>query len=301
VRRVVALVVAVGLVVGAWYLRREVIDEDTGASGSTTTTTTTPTHRPTLICATEVAAACGELRDVRILRIEQPGVTADHLAEHHRLEADGWLVSQPWPAMVRKVTDSPLKESDVLARSPLVVVTTTRRPAGLDCPDLSWTCLANFARTHTGFAHEPGDTGGGLLAEHGIASGLLGTVDYASNDFDVTDGFRSSYAPIEGAVDDTRRPGDLVTVIQTAPGSYSAVAALGADAAVSRPGFEVLSPTPQITADVVLAGHADRFDAGRIRDALFATGWWQSGDKRLPGANGLPKPGVMVALRALSS
>jgi hypothetical protein len=135
-----------------------------------------------------------------------------------------------------------------------------------------------------------------------MASGLIGTTDYASNDFQFTDDFPATYAAIEqGVADATRsRIGSLVDTIQTAAGTYSAVAVLGSTAADLNDRFEAVTPTPEITADVVLAGNPDRFDTDDISDALFATGWLRSDDNGLSATNGLPNPGVMVALRALS-
>jgi hypothetical protein len=252
---------------------------------------------PTVICATEVRAACEQLEGVRVVETEAPGVTYERLAAGEPLGANGWLVSQPWPDMAQL-----RGTSTTLARSPLVVVTTTRRPAGFDCPQATWDCVAGFAETSPNFAYGTRDTTGGLLARAGIAGGLLGKQDFVRNDFDDRDDFRSRYGALDSAVSDVTagRSSDLATTIQTAVGTYAAVAVLDSSTDLARAGFEALTPTPEISADVVLAGHPDRFDLDRISDALLATGWLRSGDKTRPGPNGLPKPGVMVALRDLS-
>ena len=299
-KRLLALVVAVGLVVGAWMLRDRVIDKDE------TRGTRTPDDAPTLICATVVRAACQQLAErglVEIIRTEDPGLTLDGLKVDKPFEADGWLVSQPWPGMADATDRSIGSISAAIARSPAVLVVPDRRPTGLDCPQgVEWSCVVPFAESSPNFAYGTKNTTGGLLARHGIATGLIGRTDYASNDFEFTDGFTGRF----GAVERTARAvtsgriGNLVNTIQTAAGSYSAVAVLGADARELNDRFEALTPTPEITADVVLAGHPDRFDLDDIGDALFATGWLRSGDNAPGGSNGLPNPGVMVALRDLS-
>jgi hypothetical protein len=306
VRRLIALVVAVGLVAGAWYLRDRVIDDRT-----TSPSHSTSSRAPTVICATEVAAACERLREaggVRVLAVEAPGTTADRfarrLAEHRSLGADGWLVARPWPGMVRAVADRGLAESVVLARSPLQLVTALARPPGRKgCPATpTWTCVAQLAAADAKFAHDATSTTPGLLSVAGVANGLLGRDDYASNDFD-DDQFRAAFGNIERSVVEARRRGGtgggLDRRIQIVAGAYSAVTALATTIDLS-PTFQAQTPTPPITADVVLAARPGVFDVAAIRDALLATGWWRSDDKTLSRGNGLPNPGVMVALRSLT-
>lgn len=297
-KRLLALVVAVGLVVGAYFLRQQVTDdESTGGTGSGSGDT------PTLICATEVRAACERVDHVDIT-IEAPGVTYARLIRGEPLRADGWLVSQPWPAMVAAL-DHPLDATtDPLARSPLVVVLPAQRPKDLACPrGLRWECVTTFAFGSPNFAFGTKDTTDGLLARHAIASGLIGQTDYASNDFEFTEDFDVTFGSIEeGAADATSgRIGGLVRTIQTAPGSYSAVVVLASDATDLNDRFEAATPAPQIHAEVVLAGDTDTFDLDAIRRELDATGWLRFDDKPSDGDNGLPNPGVMVALRDLSS
>jgi hypothetical protein len=251
-----------------------------------------------------VAAACDDLAPaVRVVATEPAGTTYRRLATGKRLGADGWLVAQPWPAMLEVVGHPLAGESAVLARTPVDLVTTAPRPAALRCDPPSWSCLADFAAAGGAYAHAGADQTVGLLSQAGIAGGLLGRSDYARNDFDEVDAFRQRYAAVERGVADLTQglSSDVVKDIQRIQGAYQAVTALGADVEIDRSGFEALSPQPQITADVVLAGRPDRFDLGPVGRALRATGWWRSDDKRLVGQNGLPNPGVMVALRDLST
>jgi hypothetical protein len=143
----------------------------------------------------------------------------------------------------------------------------------------------------------------GLVAEAAVAGGLLGKTDFATNVFDDVEDFRERYATVERSVTGVTqgRSTDLVKDIQRIQGAYQAVTALRGDVELDRSGFEVVTPSPQVTADAVLAGHPDRFDLGRLQGALTTTGWWRSHDKRLDERNGLPNPGVMVALRNLST
>jgi hypothetical protein len=284
VKRLVALLVAVGLVAGAWYLRTNVIDDDGGDGPSAPSG-----EAPTLVCATEVRAACERLDDVRVT-YEEPGVTLDRLAAGDDLGADGWLVSQPWPDMAAVATSEPI------VRSPLVAITAT---AGPGCSPIDWSCLAEFATSGGNLAFGSSDTTGGLLSRAGVATGLLGE-GFASNDFELEE--FGTYPRIEETVADLTqgRSSDLAADIQRIRGAYDAVLVLGKDATDLRTGFASTIPTPEITADVVLAGRPNRFDADEIRDALLATGWLRFDDKALSATNGLPNPGVMVALRDLS-
>jgi hypothetical protein len=310
VRRLIAIVVAAGLVVGAWYLRRDVIEDRTGSTGHTPSLTRRAT--PTLLCATEVAAACDRLEHghgVRIVAVEPPADIAQRfttaLTTHRPLPADGWLVARPWPGMVGVLAGQQLATSSALARSPLQLVTTRPGPAALTAcaARTTWRCVTQLASADPKVAHDPPSTTPGLLSVAGVADGLLGRDDYASNDLD-DDQFASDFGAFERSVVDARlrggTGGGLERRIQIVAGAYSAVTALATTIDLA-PTFEAITPSPEITADVVLAGRPDLFDDADIRDALLATGWWRSDDKRLSRRNGLPKPGVMVALRSLTS
>lgn len=104
-RRVGALILAVALVVGAFVLRRNVIEDD-----DKPTTDGTEVDQPegdeatALYCITELAAACenlGAANDKLEITIEDAGVTLDRLAALEGGDvAPLWLTIDPYPAMV---------------------------------------------------------------------------------------------------------------------------------------------------------------------------------------------------------
>src|SRR5688572_25642181 len=93
VRTVLALLVAVGLVAGAVYLRGQL---DRGEDINPLT----PTEPPIVVCASEFADVCADLgEDVEVV-IEDAEVTADRLVASDSEPIDGWLVAAPWPQIV---------------------------------------------------------------------------------------------------------------------------------------------------------------------------------------------------------
>ena len=148
-RRVLAVVGAVAMIVGAMVVRGRLDDrqEDAGQ-----------VYR--LVCAADLAEACAGLDDAfpgRVdVTIESAGTTATRL---RRLdgdpELDGWLVADPWPALVdeaRRAGSLPALFAagpPPLARSPLVIVAWKDRADTLapTCADaeIGWKCLGEAA------------------------------------------------------------------------------------------------------------------------------------------------------------
>lgn len=108
-RRIAALVLAVGLVAGAFVIRDRRNGDDGQAgpatsAGPTTPGGTNPSGTFTLVCATELRAACDQtaLGSKVTVRVESAGVTAAALlaeADPRRV-LDAWLTVDPWPAIV---------------------------------------------------------------------------------------------------------------------------------------------------------------------------------------------------------
>ncbi|HEX6310485.1 MAG TPA: hypothetical protein VF152_02535, partial [Acidimicrobiia bacterium] len=150
-RRVGALVVAVGLVVAALIIRAR-IDDESRSDGSAR-----------LLCAAELADACRRLDEAvggLDVTVEAVRTTFDRLValpneEVDRPGFDGWLVLEPWPAMVDVARAQgqlrPLFDTDAtqLARSPLVIMVRNVRARALeDGPcngTVNWVCLGDVA------------------------------------------------------------------------------------------------------------------------------------------------------------
>lgn len=229
--------------------------------------------------------------------------------------------------------------SGALARSPLVLVGWTERTEVLAgaCEALDWRCIGDHAGepwdTLDGDAAwgrvEPGiddltSDATALLVGGQAASSFFDTADFASNDFD-QNGFRDWWANLLDAIPNfpVIRGTVLDQMLAAGPSSYDVVGATEAQAvptvASSREKDQVTIsyPSPVVTADVVLAavtdapGHdriADLVDDADLLEALSAAGWRVDGqpvppgadpDLELPADNGVPRPGVLEALRRL--
>lgn len=297
-KRLLALLAAVGMVVGAWYLREAWRGD--GAAGDDDR----DGGPPRLICASELADACKGLEGVAVT-VEQPGVTYDRLVtEGGALDADGWLVSGPWPEMVETQRRIDLTISDPIARSDLALYVNDERKRVLDaaCGALSWKCLGDNAGRpwvelggpagwgEVKVGHPGPDTTGGLLSAGAAAIGFFGIADISSAEF--ADGFDRWLGDLEKSVRSaTRGFPDPARAIQTQPGSFSVVADLG-----HRFERDRRPSNPPVSAVVRLVGRAGRFDLRAIRTTLESQRWSTSG---LDAPTGLPKPGVMIALRSL--
>ena len=144
-KRAVAALVAVVLVVGAFLLRRNVIDaDDDAATGSTLPPVEAAAE---LVCVTELAEVCqaiGPAHPELSVLVEPAGRTLDRLAElDETARAPLWLTVEPFPAMVDSLRSAagrpPLDASaQPVAASRLVVAT----PAGGRRDVLAAACAA---------------------------------------------------------------------------------------------------------------------------------------------------------------
>jgi hypothetical protein len=226
-----------------------------------------------------------------------------------------------------------------IARSPLVLVGWTERMAALeaDCGSLDWKCIGDRAGAPwESFGGSPGwgrvepgiddleTDATALLVGGQAATSFFDGPGFASNDFE-TGGFRSWWRDLLDSVPNFPAVGGTVLdqMLAAGPASYDVVGATEAHAvptvAASRESDQVTVsyPSPMATADVVLVpvvetDGADRLvdlaDDPRLTDALVAAGWRVEGaplpdgfdaDVTLPPDNGLPRPGVLEALRRL--
>lgn len=226
-----------------------------------------------------------------------------------------------------------------IARSPLIIAAWTDRAEALtsSCPDeaLDWRCAGDYASTpwaelggepgwgelEPGFADPDRDTIG-LLVLGQAAVSYFGSPQFAANDFD--DG---AFRPwITGLVESVPRfpstSTPLTQMLAAGPSSYDLVGTTEAEAvpsvAASREAdsVSISYPLPMATADIVLVTLEGRDDAGRLRRiiegdgaaAMFVEHGWRvpglpppagTDDLQLPDRSGLPRPGVLEALRRL--
>ena len=316
-KRAVALVVAIGLVVGAVFVRRALDDGGTGdgADGRGGSSRV-------VICATEVASACeAERRDGGVFdgwRVddEEPGTTAARLSEQKATDDSVWVVPQVWVEVVASNRAaaglSPLPAaSKSIARVGLAAVVPRDRAKALTerCGE-QWSpsCVAEVAGqpwaaiggSTTWGAIQIGlgsrDRTGWLLSAVSATAGRVGRTDFASNDLDADDGFDSWFeqftaAPVSGR-------GNPVVTMLSAPGTYGVAydLRLASVALAEQRGFAVRdaapSDQPSVTADLVVVG-GDDLDVAPLATALVGQGWKRPGDLR---AAELPNGGTLQTL-----
>lgn len=317
-RRLLALLAAVALVLGAVLIRQHLDsgDESRGGDGAIR-----------LRCGTELRAVCTRLAsdDSSIeLTIEDEGLTADTLASTRPPTFDAWLVAGPWQAMVdearaRKHLDEQVlaAPSKVLGRSPVTLVGPADRMAALSahCGDTpTWSCIgdvsgqdwssiggqATWGTFRAGLA--PPDTGAGLVALDQAVASEAGRTDWDSADLEDQSGW---LAQLVGSARLSPDPFDQM-LVQT--GWASVVAPLeqgSAPALAGRRDETVIYPEPVVTADVTLVPVAgrragdllDRIGADRIGATLARAGWHVDGRPAPPGGRGAPTlpPGPNLA------
>ena len=171
---------------------------------------------------------------------------------------------------------------------------------------------------------DPTQTAVGLLADGQATASWFGTSDYAANDF-VDPAFRDWYERLArtSTGSGTRTGTPLEQMLTLGPATFdlaaSTEAAAGPAVTSSRDKdrLSIVYPSPGATADVVLAPVAGSPAGARLKTllespdaaaALAAAGWRVDGQPSAPGVpsspalaadDGLPRPGVLQALRTL--
>ncbi len=329
-KRVAALLAAIGMIALAVLIRDRVDD------GSSTDRGADEDSTATLVCVTELARAC------EALAVEEPEVdlrieeAADTLAtltatgfDAETAGIDGWLTFTPFPEMADEerlragLQPSLSPPSEVLGRSPLVIAAWNDRRDALarTCPEgiVTWSCVgdvsgdpwpsANGSETWGAVkpAHPvPDRTAVGLLSLAEATASRLGRTDYASNDF-ADPAFRAWFEKLERGVPYFPAPPrtPLDEMLSKGPAAFDLTgtteAAAGPAIARSRDRdrLSIIYPSPLATADVVLATVIGSDGEDRLRDllesddgasALAAAGWRVDG---LASIDGVPdQPGL---------
>ncbi|HEX7169149.1 MAG TPA: hypothetical protein VF230_19380 [Acidimicrobiales bacterium] len=290
--RVLAALAAAVMVAGAWYVRTDVIEKDGGrGSGSSEQVTA-----GRIVCAAELRDACEG--DPEALE-----ATAGALLTAEDARASGvgaWVTPGPWAEIVEAGRPSASAElgfeSTVLASTDLVVV--VRKGANPCAADASWRCFKDAVAAGKRVSAPAGGTFVRLALRAAAAGAILDKTDYATNDLSEGDA-PNLLAAFERAVDASRGFGATSVsdfVIKT--GSADAFVTTAADADLSGVPtaiFDIVTPTPRIRIDATASYLRDpgRGENDRLRDRLVDHGW----GPRKTGANGLPSPGVLFALR----
>ena len=310
-RRLATIVVAAAMIVGAFLIRRNVIEGDEGDDD--------PSPPPAeevsgLVCLTELEDVCTELRashpDLDII-VEDAWVTLDRLAAGDPPPL--WLTFEPFPTMA-----GTLEAGDVLAASELAISTPAGRQDVLaaDCATAPiWRCIGDAADDpweeiggeESWGVVEPsvGNAGRSAAALASLAvavAGYLGTAEYTSANWSTDPAFAPWVSRLVRAVPVTQLSGGtpaatMVTrpAVNIAATSDAEITSLGAS--IER--FESSYPEPSMWLQAVLAAPAGTdVPEGLAQDAqatLRAQGW----DPPDIASQPLPSANTMIALRQL--
>jgi hypothetical protein len=324
VRRALALLAAVAMVVGAVFIRSRIDDDDKTQTVSAKAAATGPL---TIVCITELAAECDALKaehpDINT-RVEDAAITAQTLASGGE-GIDGWLTLEPWPDIANQLgTDHVFDTATPIASSPFVIAMVRQRENVLasNCPDgvVGWKCLGDkvgkpwtsvtggvpsWGNITVGNPHLTSATG--LLLFGNAVTGYFGRTDISTADFDTDAGFPAWRSRMKNTFMSSDPFSEFVTQF---PAKFSAVGVTSAEEQTEvqtrASDVKVDNPSPQATAVVTLApvGSGSRADAiktlgsSNALQATLAGRGWAVG--KIPPTTGLPDPGVLVALSGLS-
>lgn len=296
--RILAVIAAVAMIAGAYVYRYGAPGSDGGDAGGS------GDAAGAVVCASELGTVCDALDGATI---EPATVTADRLAGARSVAEAGvaaWVSPGPWPAMVDAVRPSqpPLfGDGEVLGHAALVIATRVAQPIA-GCPDaITWRCLGDAAQDPSfRLAADRDSTPSGLFARAAALGGFLGTTDYATNDLDEVPEASGWLANVDRTLDRAGSFGagslsQFVITPGAAQGYITTSSNIGPAAA--RQDIALVAPTPPATVAVVVAratGVDVDIDERALRDALETNGWTVQPP---PADDGLPSPGVLVALR----
>jgi hypothetical protein len=304
-RRLATVVVAVGLIVGAFFLRRNVIEGDEGD----------PSPPPVadaeeLVCLTELEAVCAEIGEADpdlAVTVEDASETLARVAEGEQVGL--WLTFEPFPAMASVTTDAP-----VLAASELAVATPPELTPVLTarCTGQAlWRCIGDSAGEDWGevpgqvqpSVGDAGDTALGLASFASAVAGYFGTTQLNSamwlDDAEFLGWVRGLVREV--SVDELTAGSPLTTMltrpsaVNVAATSDAEIAAQGERTADVVPSY----PEPSMWLEAVLAAPSGVVVPDGLADAaaasLRAAGW----DRPEVATQPLPSANTMLALRQL--
>lgn len=323
--RILALLAAIGLVVGAVVARGYVTGERELPDGPLGPGATT--EPLVLACPRLLADACGaaDLGAEVTVRIEQAGTTAASWAEGPEAGPDAWLVPQPWPAAADALAGRRGEDAAPVAlgygSSPLVLAVWEDRADALlgACGGrLTWSCVgeqsgrpwaelgAEGIRGNVRPAHaDPRqDALAGVVLVQAAAS-FLGNADPGSQQLRTPE-FTRWFGGLEDgvprlAVEST----DLLTDLRTQEQALADVVGLPEALVPPDSDLRVPEPAEPASAQVVLAVAPRRRETlaaidERLRPGLtaaLAEAGWEAPASDPEADDGLPSGGFLVALQ----
>lgn len=267
------------MVAGAWTLRQSWDGAGDGVALG-------PSEPLTVICVTELVAACDALRAEGVdVAVEDAATTADRLGSEPEAGAHGWLTLAPWDEIVGDRRDraglEPLATGGAVevGWSPLVMALWEDRAAVLEqrCRDgLAWGCVGRLADrpweelggqptwgTLKAIYPDPGTTASGLLVLGHAATDLFGRADLSTRELD-SDRFRDWLDRLTSGVPSGAPARDVVVAMVRTPAVADVAGTTEAQAATvvarSAEGRRVpvlRYPDPPVVTAAVLAPLAD--------------------------------------------
>ncbi|MDQ6696869.1 MAG: hypothetical protein M3Z46_05365 [Actinomycetota bacterium] len=319
-KRVLALVAAVAMVGGAYFVRSRVIDSDSSSGDGVK-----PPAFFTVGCVPELMSVCEAAASKKLHVLSNP-VDVDNAAASAP-KMDAWLTYADGPGMVNAASSSSsgqvFNDGPLVAAGRLSVLTTADREAALrrSCAavKLTWRCLVRSAgRNWSAVAPSSTQLGGTVKIGVGDPRSTLGAIlvgplalaTARGSDPSIDDIDTKAVTRVVASVDQQASEDEVQALTVQGPAAYSAVVApegLAEQAAASTRGqglgLTVIYPEPVAQTLVVLAppsGKAldlfilDLFHTAQVRRALTAVGWTPANSG---GTSGLPAPDVLFALR----
>lgn len=244
-KRLIAVIIAAALILGAVAIRRTLTsgepsaDEPSAHSARVTR----------LLCAAELSKICSAISGPleAEVTVEAPGQTVRRLAVGNALDADVWLTTHPWTEITSTTRPDAGSTTPIQRYSRLAVGGIAERVAALTSScgsSLTWKCIASASGKAWGTAGLGGqptwgtfelgvrrqDSTAGLLAACALANEWFRGPNYSAADLDDTDEFRTALARL-GA--ESGHSDDPATQMISQPGSFSAVADLNLETTIA--------------------------------------------------------------------
>ena len=328
-RRLGALALAVLLVVGAWFVRRNVIDDDSEAGPDSTTVTAPDREDATaLVCIDELRDVCTALQTSRpdlTITIEPAGVTLDRLAAlDDPTAAPLWLTIDPYPAMVdvaREVrsVDPIGAEVAAVGASQLGIAFPADDPSYVatltaHCPDTPlWRCIgdnagepwadlggeASWSRLRPSFG-DANNSALGLASLANAVAGYFGDGDLTRSRWEADASFLPWFRRLASTSENAPVSDSPLRTMATRSSALDAAATAGYEVAAldaTSERFELNYPEPQMWVQAVIAtppGVAAPDDlAADVTASIEAEGW----DRPEAAGPPLPSAATLLALR----
>ena len=303
-KRALALIVAIGMIVGAIFVRRAIDDDSSAASPADSNPSSQATGK--VLCASDLGDVCTAVRDATV---EDPAVTVERLARGEPLGADVWIVAGPWPQIANEraarqgrppaltVAKSPIARTPLAFFLRTAAADTVRGQCGAA---IDWKCLLKSAATVRVDFEDPSTSTAGLLAVIQQATSFYGSSDFGSNDFRLFDRelaqLKSGRATAPSGATVFERFGlfshaDVLSGL-TAMGNQQLQRAQFKDKLVSA----TAGPTVVADAVIALTVNVSPIKNDDMRTAFAKAGWTTTG---LDSPADLPTPDVIIALQDL--